>query len=119
MKLEYCLHCCLLASHPSSEDTHVSFTGMQLAVLEARSKGWGRIGQAPKGRSQSAPRGVPRSRVAPAARPASITVCTALFLLTILLGYARCNIAGYLLSGSMVCSAIHAKMIDSRTISQQ
>ncbi|CAL5224430.1 g7114 [Coccomyxa viridis] len=45
----------------------------RLAVLEARSKGWGRIGQAPKGRSQSAPRGVPRSRIAPAARPASIT----------------------------------------------
>jgi hypothetical protein len=40
-------------------------TGMsaQLSVLEARSKSWGRIGQAPKGRSQSAPRGVPRSRI--------------------------------------------------------
>lgn len=50
---------------------------MQLAVLEARSKGWGRIGQAPKGRSQSAPRGVPRSRIAPAGRPASLTVRTA------------------------------------------
>ena len=36
---------------------------MQLAVLEARSKSWGRAGQAPKGRSQSAPRGVPRSRI--------------------------------------------------------
>ena len=36
---------------------------MQLAVLEARSKGWGRAGQAPKGRSQSAPREVPRSRI--------------------------------------------------------
>ena len=47
---------------------------MQLAVLEARSKGWGRIGQAPKGRSQSAPRGVPRSRIAIAGRPAPITV---------------------------------------------
>ena len=35
----------------------------QLSVLEARSKSWGRIGQAPKGRSQSAPRGVPRSRI--------------------------------------------------------
>lgn len=43
-------------------------------MLEARSKGWGRIGQAPKGRSQSAPRGVPRTRLVPAGRPASITV---------------------------------------------
>lgn len=73
--------------------------GLQLAVLEARSKGWGRIGQAPKGRSQSAPRGVPRSRIAPAARPASITVCTALLLFTVtskaVLGHARGNVREY------------------------
>jgi len=50
---------------------------MQLAVLEARSKGWGRIGQAPAGRSKSAPRGVPRSRIAAASRPPPITVSSA------------------------------------------
>ena len=39
---------------------------LQLAVLEVRSKSWGRVAPAAaKGRSQSAPRGVPRRAVPP------------------------------------------------------
>lgn len=47
-------------------DPHAVCCGVQLAVLEARSKAWSRtVPAAVKGRSQSAPRGAPRHRQAP------------------------------------------------------
>lgn len=47
---------------------------LQLAVLEARSKNWGRAVPTVKGRSQSAPRGAPRRQVPPS-RSAPAAVC--------------------------------------------
>ena len=88
---------------------------MQLAVLEARSKGWGRIGQAPKGRSQSAPRGVPRSRVAPASRPAVITVSTAVLLLTVNL---RGNFGLCMIQSTSCQGVCHAVTIRTKTMQQ-
>ncbi|BDA48349.1 hypothetical protein COCOBI_12-0250 [Coccomyxa sp. Obi] len=48
----------------------------RLAVLEARSKGWSRsMLAAPKGRSQSAPRGAPRHRLVPQRSAPAIVEC--------------------------------------------